>query len=204
MILTINGKFIMPKPNTWADGVIFPGPSFRTVVIDSNGVYPTLEWMAENLAIDDGGEGITAVNVGVVAGLDYGTQYFYTWDAAQRIAASLGDGWRVPTVTDFGNLGYATAYITGTSYQAYGYQLKSTSGWTNSGNGVDSVGVGINASGSYGGNNAGDQVWFWTSTIYADPYGSACKLYNNTSSFGYQQYVSKDSRFSIRLVRNVV
>lgn len=203
MILTINNKIIMPKLNTWADGVIFPGPSFRTVVIDSNGVYPTLEWMAENLAIDDGGEGITAVNVGVVAGLDYGTQYFYTWDAAQRIAASLGDGWRVPTVNDFSNLAYATAYITGTSYQAYGYQLKSTSGWADSGNGVDSVGMGINAPGYAAGLNAGTAVWFWTSTIYADPYGSCCKLFNNTSAFQWQQYVTKDSREIVRLVRDV-
>lgn len=204
MILTINSKIIMPKPNTWADGVIFPGPSFRTVVIDSGGVYPTREWMAENLAIDDGGEGITAVNVGVVAGYDYGIQYFYTWDAAQRIAASLGNGWRVPTVNDFSNLASATAFITGTSYQDYGYQLKSTSGWNNSANGIDSVGMGINAAGSASGLNSGDEVWFWTSTIYANPYGSCCKLTRYSNKFGFQQYVTKDSREIVRLVRDVV
>lgn len=204
MILTINGKFIMPKANTLADGVIFPGPSFRTVVIDSGGVFATQEWMAENLAIDDGGDGITAVNIGEVAGFNYGTQYFYTWDAAQRIAASLGNGWRVPTVNDFVNLSNATAYITGASYQNTAYQMKSTSGWIDSANGIDSVGVGINAPGYAAGINEGKEVWFWTSTIYAEPYGSCCKLYKNSGAFQWQNYVTKNSSESVRLVRDVV
>ena len=50
------------------------------------------EWMQENLAIDDGGEGIQY-------NPDNG-QYYYTWYAAMRIAKSL-PGWHLPTAEEW-------------------------------------------------------------------------------------------------------
>lgn len=50
-------------------------------------------WMAENLDIDDGGDGITVKD---------GT-YYYTLPAAARIAKSI-KGWRLPTQRDFEKL----------------------------------------------------------------------------------------------------
>ena len=41
-------------------------------------------WMSENLAIDDGGEGIYYN--------EKNGQYYYTWDAAIRVAKSIPDG----------------------------------------------------------------------------------------------------------------
>jgi len=50
-------------------------------------------WMAENLAIGDGGDGITVKD---------GT-YYYTLPAAARIAKSI-KGWKLPEQRDFENL----------------------------------------------------------------------------------------------------
>ena len=46
------------------------------------------EWMQINLAIDDGGEGIHYN--------PENKQYYYTWDAAMRIAQSI-NGWHLPS-----------------------------------------------------------------------------------------------------------
>ena len=49
------------------------------------------EWMAENLKYDDGGNGIYYNS-------DNG-EYYYTWDAAKRVAKKLG--WRLPSDEDW-------------------------------------------------------------------------------------------------------
>ena len=50
------------------------------------------EWMAENLAVDDGGEGIYYN--------EKNKQYYYTWDAAMRVAKSI-PGWHLPSVEEW-------------------------------------------------------------------------------------------------------
>lgn len=52
-------------------------------------------WTTRNLAIDDGGEGIYTQTV-TYDGITYQTEYYYTWDAAARVAASI-DGWHLPS-----------------------------------------------------------------------------------------------------------
>lgn len=47
-------------------------------------------WMAENLDIDDGGEGITNI----------GGKCYYTWEAAKRISSTI-PGWHLPTELNF-------------------------------------------------------------------------------------------------------
>lgn len=49
-------------------------------------------WMAENLAIDDGDEGICHN--------PETNEYYYTWDAAMRVAKSI-PGWRLPTALEW-------------------------------------------------------------------------------------------------------
>lgn len=104
-----------------------------------------LDWMTVNLAIDDGDEGIYRADNVVSTyggGLDMGTQYYYTHEAAMRVAAAVGNGWRYPTkddVDDFINAmgGY---YPQG---EGAATKLKTTSGWgsaTYIGNGTDELG----------------------------------------------------------------
>ena len=50
-------------------------------------------WMAENLAIDDGGEGIIKKN----------GETYYTWRAANRIADSI-PGWHLPSNNEWATL----------------------------------------------------------------------------------------------------
>ncbi|MBO4689880.1 MAG: hypothetical protein J5621_03300, partial [Paludibacteraceae bacterium] len=50
------------------------------------------EWMQENLAIDDGGEGIYYN--------EKNGQYYYTWDAAMRVAKSI-PGWHLPSAEEW-------------------------------------------------------------------------------------------------------
>ena len=49
-------------------------------------------WMSENLAIDDGGEGIYYNH--------NNKEYYYTWDAAVRIAGAI-PGWHLPTCEEW-------------------------------------------------------------------------------------------------------
>lgn len=104
-----------------------------------------LYWMTVNLAIDDGGEGIYRADNVVSTyggGLDMGTQYYYTPQAAIRVAAAVGNGWRFPTkddVDDFVNA-MGGVYPQG---EGAATKLKTTSGWGNSGysgNGTDELG----------------------------------------------------------------
>ena len=49
-------------------------------------------WMQENLAIDDGGDGIYYNKAN--------NQYYYTWDAAMRVAKSI-PGWHLPSAEEW-------------------------------------------------------------------------------------------------------
>ena len=49
-------------------------------------------WMSKNLAIDDGGEGISYN--------PKNKEYYYTWDAAVRIAKAI-PGWHLPSVDEW-------------------------------------------------------------------------------------------------------
>lgn len=70
-------------------------------------------WMAENLAIDDGGEGIKVRN---------GNTY-YDWDAAKRVSESI-PGWHLPSIAEFQKL----VDSVGGRLDA-GSTLKSIDGW---------------------------------------------------------------------------
>ena len=99
-------------------------------------------WSKPNLMIDDGGEGIYYVDDVTIDGVNYGRQYYYNWYAAARVAAKVGNGWRLPTWSDWDSL----ALTIGGYYQ--GNKLKSTTGWYKSTtgeyfNGTDDYGLTI-------------------------------------------------------------
>lgn len=85
-ILKINGDWLKPH--------IEPEPyPFEEVTIG------TQKWMAKNLDIDDGGTGIQIRNNVTANGVNFGTVYYYTWEAANRIASNI-PGWHLPNKDD--------------------------------------------------------------------------------------------------------
>ena len=150
-IAIVGNSFVMPNANVTVAAVFVAAPpTFDTVTIG------TQTWMAKNLAIDDGGDGIYSYTV------NYGqgdvTEHYYTWIAATRIAASI-DGWRLPTWAEFETLRSTVGTNPGT-------KLKSTYGWS-SGNGTDDYGFSAFPNGEwYEGTvyDVGNMTLFWTST----------------------------------------
>lgn len=162
-----------------------PGPSFDSVTIG------TQTWMSKNLAIDDGGEGITIVDNVTANGVNFGTQYYYTWDAAIRVSNSI-QGWHLSSKAEWDTL---KNYI-GSSVA--GGKLASTSGWNNNGNGTDDYGFTALPAGFYSGGmiNVGSQALFWTSTEAYRMYLIA--QYNALGS----QNTNKSFRHTLRLVKD--
>ena len=163
-----------------------PTPSFDEVTIG----YQT--WMAKNLSIDDGQGGIVTQTV------NYGqgnvVEYYYTWDAAVRVAASI-QGWRLPSAADWDTLAN-TVGSTNT-----GTKLKSTYGWS-SGNGTDNYGFAAFPAGYKDSSSFmafGSFAIFWTATEQSTT--SAKNRYFDTGASMTQYYDSKSKFFSVRLVR---
>ena len=92
----------------------------------------TQTWKNVNLAIDDGGDGIVKIDNVTSNGVNFGTQYYYSNAAANRIANTI-TGWRLPTTSDWQTL---IGYL-GHDWNVQG--IKSTSGWNN-GNGTNELG----------------------------------------------------------------
>lgn len=181
-ILTIGGNRLEGGPLTPPEP---PGPTFDEVTIG------TQTWMAKNLSIDDGGGGITIMNNVTANGVNFGTIYYYTWDAAVRVANSI-QGWHLSSKDEWDTL---KNYI-GSSV-ACG-KLASTSGWNNNGNGTDDYGFTALPAGfwSDGMINVGSQAMFWTSTESYRMY-----LIAQDNAIGSQN-VSKGIRHPVRLIKD--
>lgn len=151
-------------------------------------------WMSKNLVIDDGQGGIYTQTV------NYGqgnvVEYYYTWEAAVRIAASI-PGWHLPSYDEWD----ALATAVGGSGVA-GTKLKSSTGWS-SGNGTDDFGfaafpAGIQISGSF--YNLGSNANFWAATEYSS--SSAYYRYFTTSTSMNSYYADKSRGYSVRLIKD--
>lgn len=114
-VLTNDGKWLKEKDGPG------PGPAPEEVTIG------TQVWTAKNLAIDDGGTGIVKVDNVTANGVNFGTQYYYTKTAAERIAATVS-GYHLPSAAEIQTF---YAYL----YNMYGnvlpacMSITTTSGW---------------------------------------------------------------------------
>ena len=145
-------------------------------------------WMNKNLAIDDGGDGIT---INQETG-----EHYYTWDAAKRVAEKI-KGWHLPTIAEWDFLAANAG-----GREVCGTKLKAASGWDDDGNGTDDFGFSALPAGYYNGSfySLGSNALFWTATE------------NNTSNAYYRNfttgasmnssYDSKYSQYSVRLVKD--
>lgn len=195
-IYTINGKVLKNSANDkWLTKKETPAPSDEVII-------GTQTWKSVNLAVNDGGSGITSYNVGVVNGVDLGTQYYYDQTAAVRVANSI-TGWHLPSKSECETLiNYIGSSTAGT-------KLKSTSGWYNSGNGTDDYGfnalpVGYYTTGFGGGHveDTGYSICLWTATE-GEGILEAYRMYFGSSiSNAVIDTGSMPDQYSIRLIKD--
>lgn len=124
------------------------GRTYKTVRIGNQ------EWLAENLQLTDGGTGVMMFNNGSYSD----GEIIYQHDAARRVAASVGDGWRLPTNADMEELcsktGVTLLHDSAEEDPERTYEvLLNTTDWPGE-NGTDLYGfnllpVGFNSAGSY-------------------------------------------------------
>lgn len=170
--------------------------------IPEDSPFPTVQignqiWMSKNLEIDDGSAGITVVNNVNANNVDFGTQYYYTWDAANRVANSI-PGWHLPTKEEWQTL---------LNIDATTRAFRSTEGWNSGGNGTNISGMNIYPTGwvePWGTTGLwGTQSRMWSSSI-DDPYSNPWQFYFNYQSPLFSWENDKDSfyRMSVRLIKD--
>ena len=145
-------------------------------------------WMNKNLAIDDGGDGIT---INKETG-----EHYYTWDAAKRVAEKI-KGWHLPTIAEWD---FLVANAGGR--EVCGNKLKAASGWDDDGNGTDDFGFSALPAGNYNGSFyiLGSNANFWTATEYDS--SSAYYRNFNTGASMDSDYYYKSGQYSVRLVKD--
>ena len=145
-------------------------------------------WMNKNLAIDDGGDGIT---VNQETG-----EHYYTWDAAKRVAEKI-KGWHLPTIAEWDFLAANAG-----GREVCGNKLKAESGWDDDGNGTNDFGFSALPAGYYNGsfNDLGSGAYFWTATEYSSSYAYRRYFFTGASMISFYDY--KFSQCSVRLVKD--
>ena len=188
-IYTLNGKVLKNSANDKWLKKFFP-PPFDYVTIGSQ------IWASENLAINDGHGGIYTQTVN--HGQGNVTEYYYTWEAAVRVAATV-QGWHLPTRAEWDTL---VSAINGQSDA--GTKLKSTYGWT-SGNGTDNYGFTALPDGwrnpTYGWfSDLGKFAYFWEASEFDADTADEC--YMDTGSRVRFGVGTKTSALSVRLIKD--
>ena len=195
--------------------LIYGGQTYKTVVIG------TQTWMAENLNYADSAAmpnlkgNSWCYNNSADSCAKYGR--LYTWTAAMDIASSYlsasaaavisapqqgvcPTGWHIPTDAEWTTLETAVG-----GEDTAGTKLKSTSGWSSSGNGRDAYGFSALPAGyrSYDGSffSVGDDASFWSATEYDTDYAYSRDLdYDFANMFADSH--SKIRAFSVRCVQD--
>lgn len=145
--------------------------------------------MAENLAIDDGGEGIhynQSTN-----------EHYYTWDAAMRIANSI-PGWHLPSTTEWNEAALACGAMEipykNSAYNDYKCveELKDT--------------LCVKPDGFFYGyfGNIGASAFFRTSTEYDSSHAYVRQFINVDNGLLSSITTSKENGYSVRLVKDNV
>lgn len=145
-------------------------------------------WINKNLAVDDGGDGIT---INKETG-----EHYYTWDAAKRVAEKI-KGWHLPTIAEWDFLAANAG-----GREVCGNKLKAASGWDDDCNGTDDFGFSALPAGYYFGSfyNLGSSAYFWTATEYNS--SNAYSRYFYTGASMGSDGIGKYSQFSVRLVKD--
>lgn len=171
-------KFIKSRLNAYSSN-----PAWKSVKIGNQ------TWMATNLTIDDGGEGI----------YNHDGMTYYTWDAAMRVTKDL-KGWHLPTKSEFEAL---LAAVGGSDVA--GKALKSKKWWYSNGEGMDSfkfcaVPAGYRDQfGDY--SDIGSLAHFWSSTECNREYAYYVDLHYDGDD-AYMNDAYKNMAFSIRCIKD--
>ena len=145
-------------------------------------------WMNKNLAIDDGGDGIT---INQETG-----EHYYTWDAAKRVAEKI-KGWHLPTIAEWDFLAANAG-----GREVCGTKLKAASGWDDDGNGTDDFDFSALPAGYYNGSfySLGSNAYFWTVTENLSRFAYSRYFYTGASMVSNDIY--KSNQYSVRLVKD--
>lgn len=157
--------------------------NFKTVKIGKQ------TWMAENLNVDDGGEGIYKN--------PENNEVCYTWDAAMRVAKGI-PGWHLPTVQEWREAALACGatekmYADNPNYNDYWYaqELKDKLG-------VKLVGI-LSKDSFYG---ADSYASFWTATENSSIYYAYSRNFSTDASMDSNKADKTYYAYSVRLVKD--
>ena len=146
-------------------------------------------WMQENLAIDDGGEGIYYN--------EKNGQYYYTWDAAMRVAKSI-PGWHLPSAEEWNAAAEACgATVVDNKWKDDPY-MRDYKDTKNLYDKLRVLPVGYYRGGSF--YSVGSCAFFWSATEYYSYY-AYCRGFVTSDTMN-QGTSSKDCGFSVRLVKD--
>ncbi|MBO7471031.1 MAG: hypothetical protein J6T78_04105 [Bacteroidaceae bacterium] len=201
-ILKFNGSYLKAGGGVLTKQIgtgtaVIGGKEYPTVVIGNQ------EWLAENLDYafeETNPESYYTYYDNSDTYKDRGLLYnhYAAMDLHQN-RATLCPGWHLPTVAEFEAL---IAYIGADA----GKKLKSTTGWSNDGNGTDNYGfngkpAGLYAYGGVGYTALDIQAWYWTQNSYSNVERYTRVLTSSNDSF-VSGLADKLSRCSIRLIKD--
>ena len=134
-------------------------------------------WMAENLFVTDGGDGI-------YWNKDNG-EYYYTWEAAKRIAGKV-NGWHLPSHDEWDELFNVvdTTRLMQKEHRGSVFSVKPTGYWNET-----------CISDAYSSN-------FWSSNIDESDESRAWRIYMSKTPYSSWDSRSKSLGFSVRLVKD--
>lgn len=126
----------------------------------------------------------------------------YNWYAATDERGLAPEGWHVPSDEEWTIMTDAIGGLT-----EAGVRLKSTTGWSNNGNGTDDYGFNILAAGGRGGvsgfNGEGTVAVFWSSTSKSPSFAWYRVIHAHRTGV-FQENDDKMSGFSIRCVKDAL
>jgi uncharacterized protein (TIGR02145 family) len=173
-----------PDAVTGDNTVTCGGKTYRTVQIGGQ------RWMAENL--DYNASGSKCYDNDPANCVKYGR--LYNWAAAKAVCP---DGWHLSSDAEWETL---TDYVGGRG--TAGTKLKSTSGWSNDGNGTDDYGFSA-LPGGYGYSNGtvGGYGEWWSATEDGADHANTWSMDYLYVSVGYGSF-PKDYLFSVRCLQD--
>lgn len=156
-------------------------------------------WMKYNLTGHHNPDA-SLISQGIYSAENFGTQFYYTWDAARTVANKI-NGWHLPSKSEWNTL---ISYI-GSNV---GQRLKSTNGWAYNGNGTDEFGFRAVPAGYCAGGFVTDirrvtsAASWWIDLPRDSTYAYYKDInYNNINGIG-EYYEYRSCAFTIRLIKD--